>query len=197
MVSPFIHSRLLIIDLLFNFYLLILSFSILSMTLFYAVLVGSGMLNTGGALVLSAGNTAEFVNTGSATGGTVTMTTGYSTFLSSGAMFLQTANAGTGGVSGQLVLSTGTASIGTSGSVYLGSGTSNSGASGLLSITTGASVCGDSGTITVSVGASTAGTTNSGGSVNVVAGDTEGTYGGSISLSTGYRFAHPLISHIL
>ena len=155
---------------------------------FSAVLVGSGTSSNGGKLVLSAGNTAEFVNTGSATGGSVSITTGFSTYLSSGPMLLQTANAGTGGVSGLLVLSTGTASIGTSGGLYVGTGTSNSGASGQLSISTGASTCGDSGTITVSVGASTGGSTNVGGSVNIVAGDTQGTYGGSISLSTGYRY---------
>ena len=166
---------------------LILSFFI---TQFCIVLVGSGMQNNGGGLVLSAGNTAENVNTGSATGGIVSITTGFSTYLSSGPMWLQTANAGTGGVSGLLVLNTGTASIGTSGALYVGTGTSYSGASGQLSVTTGASICGDSGTITVSVGASTGGSTNLGGSVNVVAGDTEGIYGGSISLSTGYRYTH-------
>ena len=50
-----------------------------------------------------------------------------SEYTSSGNMMLQTANAGTTGVSGYLVISTGQTTNGISGSAYMGTGSSSGG----------------------------------------------------------------------
>ena len=56
---------------------------------------------------------------------------------SSGDVFLRTANAGTSGVSGMLVFSSGTSSGGASGDVLIGSGAATGGTGGAVSVTVG------------------------------------------------------------
>ena len=98
---------------------------------------------------------------------------------------MQTANAGTAGVSGLLIFSTGTASSGVSGEVYLGTGSSQVGNSGAISIGSGTATNGRGGAVTLTVGNGNSGW---GGSLTMSAGLTTGTAstGGKVSIVTGY-----------
>jgi hypothetical protein len=79
------------------------------------VLVGDGEGHTveGGALNMVAGNVlGEDASDLPASGGSLTLKTGYSQALSSGALSLLTANSGSEGQSGSLTIASGTSSSG-------------------------------------------------------------------------------------
>ena len=71
-------------------------------------------------------------------GGSIRLTTGVGTSTSSGAVLVNTANAGKTGVSGSMTLSTGTSSLGKTGYMNLITGESTSGKGGYISIKVGA-----------------------------------------------------------
>ena len=73
----------------------------------------------------------------SATGGSISIHSGYSNAQSSGSIFLRTLNAGTTGVSGELTFSTGTTSSGSSGSISIGTGSASGGKGGDITIKVG------------------------------------------------------------
>ena len=96
--------------------------------------VGDGNTLDGGHLSLFAGNTYGDI---SATGGSISIRSGYSSIRSSGSIFLRTLNAGTTGVSGELVFKTGTSSSGSSGSINIETGSATGGESGSISVKVG------------------------------------------------------------
>ena len=98
---------------------------------------------------------------------------------------VQTANSGTGGVSGVLIISTGVAAAGVSGAINLGSGVSSNGNSGGLYLGSGTATLGTAGNIYVSVGH---GDTGNGGTLVLSAGTTSssGYTGGEVVVTTGY-----------
>ena len=109
------------------------------------------------------------VETTGATGGSISIRSGFSTESSSGTIIIRTLNAGAKGVSGELMFSTGTTTCGGSGSISIG---------------TGSACNGDGGDIMIKVGD---GNTLDGG--HVFAGKTVATAdstGGSISIRSGY-----------
>ena len=87
----------------------------------------------GGHLSLFAGNTYA---DNSATGGSISIHSGYSNAQSSGSIFLRTLNVGTTGVSGE-PFSTGTTSSGSSGSISIGTGSASGGKGGDITIKVG------------------------------------------------------------
>ena len=93
--------------------------------------VGDGNTLDGGHVFLFAGKT---VATAHSTGGSISIRSGYSLLRSSGTINIRTLNAGTKGVSGELMFSTGTTSCGGSGSISIGTGTASEGDGGDITI---------------------------------------------------------------
>ncbi len=83
------------------------------------LLVGLGNSGEGGSVVISSGQTDDFLG---ATGGFISLSSGYSTVSSSGPFFMDTPNSGSYGVSGEIVFSTGTSANGNTGSISLSTG---------------------------------------------------------------------------
>ena len=132
--------------------------------------VGDGNTVDGGHIFLFAGKTQGLEHS---TGGSISIRSGYSLLRSSGTIQIRTLNAGTLGVSGELMFSTGTTSCGSSGSISIGTGTAS---------------LGKGGDITIKVGD---GNTLDGGHISVFAGKTDargdtGATGGSISIRSGF-----------
>merc|ERR1712134_118390 len=82
--------------------------------------VGDGNTLDGGHIHLFAGKTDADADS---TGGSISIRSGFSTIRSSGTIIIRTLNAGTTGVSGELMFSTGTTSSGASGSISIDTGT--------------------------------------------------------------------------
>jgi hypothetical protein len=78
--------------------------------------------------------------------------TGYSLLSSSGSISLATANAGSTGVSGNVVLSTGTSSFGNLGCMLLETGQTTAGHAGTIDFSVGEGDSGEGGHITVTAG---------------------------------------------
>ena len=88
------------------------------------------------------------------TGGGVWILSGKGASGSSGAVNIQTSNAGSAGVSGGLSFSTGVASSGSSGSIWIGTGSATDGKGGDLSLSVGSGNLATGGDITLSAGES-------------------------------------------
>merc|ERR1711968_312651 len=164
-------------------------------------------MGDGGHISLFAGKT--FADDDS-TGGSISIHSGFSSIRSSGTIIIRTLDAGTTGVSGELMFSTGTTSSGASGSISIGTGTTEGGESGGITIdvgtTTTASKGGDvtvragittgtvgtysenGGTITLQAGDSEGNTIGNGGLINIYAGDSNSRTGGTISMQSGFGF---------
>ena len=87
--------------------------------------VGSGATGVGGNIVVSAGASLQAdapSDDAPASGGLISLASGYGKASSSGNIVLQSANAGTLGVSGTVSLKTGTSSFGNSGAISLTTG---------------------------------------------------------------------------
>ena len=91
--------------------------------------VGDGNRLDGGHISVFAGKSDAPGTTG-ATGGSISIRSGFSTESCSGTIIIRTLNAGTLGVSGELMFSTGTTSCGGSGSISIGTGTASEGDGG-------------------------------------------------------------------
>jgi hypothetical protein len=100
---------------------------------------------------------------------------GASVESSSGQVEILTPNAGVIGVSGDITLSTGSASVGNSGTLFFSSGDSSAGAGGELSFAVGTGRGGDGGTVRVT-GGETADEASTGGDVLFLAGEGSNTY---------------------
>ena len=164
--------------------------------------VGDGNTLDGGHIHLFAGKTDANVDS---TGGSISIRSGFSTIRSSGTIIIRTLNAGTTGVSGELMFSTGTTSSGASGSISIGTGTTSGGESGGMYITVGTTKSddkggdihlhagktegdADGGTIEVIAGDTTGGD-GDGGDIKVWAGLSASKTGGTISMRSGYGTA--------
>ena len=140
------------------------------------------------------------------TGGSISIHSGFSNIRSSGTIIIRTLNAGTKGVSGENMFSTGTTSSGASGSISIGTGTTTGGESGGMYITVGTTKTDDKGgdihlhagktignddggTIEVIAGDTDGVTDSDGGLINVWAGMSASKTGGTISLHSGYGTA--------
>jgi hypothetical protein len=117
------------------------------------VTTGNSLNRLAGTITLSAGNTAGGalrgatlgLNAGSntiGTGGDVRMRSGLGSASSSGFITIESANAGTTGISGQLSFKTGTTSAGDSGDIILETGESTAGKAGTVQIVTGETAVG-------------------------------------------------------
>ena len=98
------------------------------------------------------------------------MISGFGTESTSGSIIIRTLNAGTAGVSGELMLSTGTTSSGASGDISIGTGTASTGDGGDISIVVGDGNVLDGGHIYMYAGKSNAlGTAHAtGGSISLI-----------------------------
>merc|ERR550514_286175 len=94
-----------------------------------SIVVGDGNVLDGGHIYLYAGKSNAAGDTG-ATGGSISMISGFGTKSTSGTIIIRTLNAGIAGVSGELMLSTGTTSTGASGDISIGTGTASTGDGG-------------------------------------------------------------------
>ena len=81
--------------------------------------------------------------------GALNLESGEGTATSSGVISIRTANAGTSGVSGRLVFSSGSASGGNSGALYVGSGVATGGRGGMVSISVGSGTSGSGGAVSI------------------------------------------------
>ena len=72
-----------------------------------------------------------------ATGGSISIRSGFSTESSSGTIIIRTLNAGAKGVSGELMFSTGITTCGASGSISIGTGTAAIGEGGDVFVSVG------------------------------------------------------------
>ena len=124
------------------------------------VRVGMSSLGVGGALDL-AGGVAE----GLFTGGSVSISTGASVLTSSGNFLITSANAGSIGVSGDLDLRTGTATLGSSGEIALSTGAGG----GNIDVLVGDASSGNGGRVALIAGL-TSSFASRGGKVSVTAG---------------------------
>merc|ERR1711871_1894559 len=140
------------------------------------VTVGTASTGVGGDLILSSGSSADN------RGGKVDIKSGYGSTKSSGDMLLHTANAGTGGITGKIVMSSGVSTQGNSGALYIGSGTAASGRAGSIFVTVGSGNSGSGGDLTLSSGDTTH-STKVGGSVYIGSGT--GTTQGKIQMNVG------------
>merc|ERR1719271_704363 len=107
-------------------------------------------------IYMYAGKSNAAVNTG-ATGGSISMISGFGTASTSGTIIIRTLNAGAAGVSGELMFSTGTTSDGASGDVSIGTGTASAGDGGDISVVVGDGDTLDGGMIYMYAGKSNAG----------------------------------------
>lgn len=119
---------------------------------------------------MNAGKTTD-----SATGGYVSVSTGYSSRTSSGPFSLRTPNAGGTGVSGEISISTGTSSAGNTGAILMGTGEATAGHGGDVRIRVGTGHSDDGGNILISAGETTA-AGFTGGNVVITAGEGSSTY---------------------
>ena len=102
-----------------------------------SIVVGDGNVLDGGHIYMYAGKSNGASDTG-ATGGSISMISGFGTESSSGSVIIRTLNAGVQGVSGELMLQTGNAPAGKSpGSITLKTGTSGSNVRGNILFDTG------------------------------------------------------------
>ena len=102
-----------------------------------SIVVGDGNVLDGGHIYMYAGKSNGASSTG-ATGGSISMISGFGTESSSGSVIIRTLNAGVQGVSGELMLQTGNAPAGKSpGSITLKTGTSGSNVRGNILFDTG------------------------------------------------------------
>jgi len=121
---------------------------------------------TGGDVTMNAG-------TGSTSlGGKVTMSSGVGSDDYFVAVDLETANAGSTGVSGAMSLSTGDATAGNSGVMSLTTGSAVGGTGGAITVSVGSSDTGVGGAVTVTAGSTTTGTGGDGGAVSLTSGST-------------------------
>merc|ERR1719478_1489527 len=144
-----------------------------------SVVVGDGDTLDGGMIYMYAGKSNAAVNTG-ATGGSISMISGFGTKSTSGTIIIRTLNAGIAGVSGELMLSTGTTSTGASGDISIGTGTASTGDGGDISIVVGDGNVLDGGHIYLYAGKSNAAASTgaTGGSISIISGfGTESTSG--------------------
>jgi hypothetical protein len=130
----------------------------------YSLIKGRG----GGNVVIQAGESTA------ATGGAVSMTSGYGRALNSGAFSIRTAKAGSNGVSGMLHFSTGDQVAAAGGTDY---------STGAIVLRTGSSLGGRGGNISIAVGQ---GNTARGGDVKIAAGESTAATGGAVSMVSGY-----------
>ena len=151
------------------------------------VTVGAGDSGEGGSLTMSAGQTNDVLGS---TGGYVMIASGYSTYGSSGPVFLKTPNSGSSGGSGQISVTTGTTSNGNSGSISLASGNALNGRAGDFQVLVGRGNSGNGGDVLVFAGETSAGAAV-GGNVVVSAGEgsntafTNGGNGGKVQIFGG------------
>ena len=87
-----------------------------------SIVVGDGNVLDGGHIYLYAGK-SNADGTKDATGGSISMISGFGTKSTSGTIIIRTLNAGVAGVSGELMFSTGTTTTGASGDISIGTGT--------------------------------------------------------------------------
>ena len=115
--------------------------------------VGSGNSGEGGAVVVNAGQTDDTLG---ATGGYVSIKSGFSSETSSGPFYLATANSGFRGVSGEIAMSTGVSANGNSGTVTVGTGQASSGRGGDFRVRVGTGDSGGGGDVLLFAGETTA-----------------------------------------
>merc|ERR1711871_609408 len=88
-----------------------------------SIVVGDGNVLDGGHIYMYAGKSNAPESAGNvdadATGGSISLISGFGTKSTSGSIIIRTLNAGTNGVSGELMFSTGTTSSGASGSISI------------------------------------------------------------------------------
>jgi len=165
-----------------------------------SITVGSGSKNAGGKLSIVAGSSTDAAVTATgqggsieltagagkgATGGTISLLGGAGTAHTSGSIVIKTRNAGTNGISGSLVFSSGTSTSGYSGSLSLGTGTAVKGKAGDIAVTVGSGDQGG-GAITLTAGGSSH-ASNTAGDVAITAGTstTSGGTGGNVVVKAG------------
>merc|ERR1712054_623695 len=94
-----------------------------------SIVVGDGNVLDGGHIYMYAGKSNAPESAGDvkahATGGSISLISGFGTKSTSGSIIIRTLNAGTKGVSGELMFSTGTTSCGASGDISIGVGDGN------------------------------------------------------------------------
>ncbi len=143
-----------------------------------------GDMNVVGGNSIGYGSRGGLVNLrggdGSATGGSVNISSGYSSLLSSGAILLNTANGGEVGNSGVVSLKTGSTIEGETGQITLSSGSSASSASGAISLSAGKAGKGTGGLVSLAAGNSSDG---QGGSIDIHSGSGTSKGGGVRILS--------------
>merc|ERR1712167_300039 len=150
-----------------------------------SIVVGDGNVLDGGHIYMYAGK-SNADGTKDATGGSISMISGFGTKSTSGTIIIRTLNAGVAGVSGELVLSTGTTSNGASGSIRIGTGTASGGDAGDISIVVGDGNVLDGGHIYMFAGKSNAdGTAHAtGGSISMISGFGTKSTSGTIIIRT-------------
>merc|ERR1711871_849768 len=117
------------------------------------------------------------------TGGAVSILSGSGTATSSGDIKVSTKDAGTAGISGSLIFSSGSASDGNSGSFAISTGNADAGGKGgAITVTVGDAAAGIGGGIALTSGKST---NDAGGAITITAGISTAAAGGALSLTAG------------
>eukprot|EP00232_Nephroselmis_pyriformis_P028735 CAMPEP_0182854040 /NCGR_PEP_ID=MMETSP0034_2-20130328/1020_1 /TAXON_ID=156128 /ORGANISM="Nephroselmis pyriformis, Strain CCMP717" /LENGTH=3798 /DNA_ID=CAMNT_0024984833 /DNA_START=206 /DNA_END=11599 /DNA_ORIENTATION=+ len=163
--------------------------------------VGTGNTGKGGNVELTAGRTMDnygaggdvLVTAGIAdfdVGGDVVMASGKSTSTSSGTVTIKTDDAGFYGVSGFMLMRTGTATAGTSGRIDVLTGNATEGSGGDINVAVGTGNTGNGGDVYMTSGETTA-TGHAGGKIYITGGlgsnsdETDGGDGGAIEITGG------------
>merc|ERR1712072_1675668 len=150
-----------------------------------SIVVGDGNVLDGGHIYMHAGKSNAAASTG-ATGGSISIISGFGTQSTSGTIIIRTLNAGVKGVSGELVFSTGTTTTGASGDISIGTGTASTGDGGDISIVVGDGNVLDGGHIYMYAGKSNAAASTgaTGGSISIISGFGTQSTSGTIIIRT-------------
>merc|ERR1712167_140071 len=150
-----------------------------------SIVVGDGNVLDGGHIYMYAGK-SNADGTKDATGGSISMISGFGTKSTSGTIIIRTLNAGVAGVSGELMFSTGTTTTGASGDISIGTGTASTGDGGDISIVVGDGNVLDRGHIYLYAGKSNAAASTgaTGGSISIISGFGTQSTSGTIIIRT-------------
>ena len=143
--------------------------------------VGEGDTGIGGHLTVNAGNTLQIPELLVE----ILLQSGESVLTSSGALTMATPNAGIGGVSGNIGLTTGTSSVGNSGTIAFTTGKSTGGKGGSITLSVGEGDTGIGGDLILRAGITIADSGNTGGNITIVqSGESVLTSSGALTMAT-------------